>query len=227
MRNIILVLAAAVLILLSGFVLWSFSAPAPASYEWQGPVLGEVDKLTIVEVNSTDPNCAACRSLHQAIADGIADGDSLDYRFRIFPQPSSFASEDSAIIASLQTNDLAAYCLSPEVGLVSPAAFDKFLSAAFGTSDKNPLDQIFLLPRYRQQIEQCIQTIGGDNQTLIGQYMTQFSEVGGGSAPLILLQAPGLRPVIVQADAVNIENIFRTLREDPNMILEGLKNKPQ
>lgn len=211
---------------LIGFVLWFTSSVEPSTYEWQGEVLGDVQKLTITEVSSFNPQCVSCRETHKTIIDGVsAAGDKVDYRFRILLKPSSFSPEDSAIVTGYHTDDIIAYCLSPQVDLVSEETFNKFLVQAFENGVVSALDSIFLLPKKRQQIDDCVKVVGGDDQTLIGQYLSQSEYFSQMSSPLILLQAPGVAPVVVQSSIENINNIFAIMQSDPEVVLRGLTNQ--
>lgn len=225
-RNIIIALVVAVSVSLITFFIWSTAPVNPSTYDWQGEILGDVQKLTITEINSLDTECQSCRDIHRAIMDGVsATGDKVDYRFRILIKPSSFSPEDPAIITSYNTNDIIAYCLSPQVGLVSEATFHSFLTLAFENNSEYALENIFLLPKHRQQINDCIKVVGGNEQTLIGKYLSQSEHFRQLSSPLVLLQAPGVAPVVVQSSIDNINSIFETIQNDPEIVLRGLSNQ--
>lgn len=227
-KYIVIALLVILILAIGGFLLWATGTPKASVYKWEGPVFSEVSTITITEVNSTNPNCAECKSLHNLIKKELAGAeDKIAHRFVVLPKSDNSPDSNSSTQENFNENDLMAFCLSPEVGIASTASFKKFTDLAFEQPNSNLLDKIYQIPRQKNQIRDCVAQIQAGGVSYIEDYLDSIDTMGGSLSSFVVLQVPGYQSVPVQNTEENISTVISLIKSDLNTILKGLTKQPQ
>jgi|GEM_PF-4713350 len=187
-------------------------------------LFADVDKLTLIEVNSTDPDCVECRSTHSLITEQLpAIGNNVAYKFIITPHPTAFSPEDQAVVESFYSNDFLGYCLQTKPQIADKQIIDQYIKLSYDSSSPTDiLSQLSLSNDASQQIANCVTELNGD-LSLASNYFEQLQSFNALETPVVMIQKTSMQPVIVSRETENIQNLLEAIKSNPQMVIDNLE----